>query len=82
MKPPPSAIVAAKEKAFDDLRSGFPRRPDPPAHHVRIEELHDAMATMPNLKNRVSLSNLVDIVCALNAKLDARATPAEESRHG
>lgn len=71
--PPPSKIMAERLQQFDDLRSQFPKRPDPPPHHVRIEELHDAMACCnPAFKGKVSLSNLIEIVQALNAKLDER----------
>ncbi len=71
----PSPIMAQRLQQFDDLRSLFPKRPDPPAHHVRIEELHEAMACCnPAFKGRVSLSDLVDICRSLNAKLDGRQT--------
>lgn len=81
---PPSPIAAQRIQQFDDLRSQFPARPAPPAHHVRIEELHDAMACCnPAFKGKVSLSNLVDICRALNAKLDERraAAAAETKDH-
>lgn len=73
--PPPSKIMAEKLHQFDDLRSLFPKRTEPPSHHVRIEELHDAMACCtPALKGRVSLATLMEILQAINGKLDSRAS--------
>lgn len=62
---------------FEDLRSLFPKAPPLPAHHIRIEELHDALACCnPAFKGKVSLANLIEICAALNAKLDERTTTA------
>ena len=71
--PPPSQIMTQRIQQFEDLRSLFPKVPPLPAHHIRLEELHDAMACCnPAFKGKVSFANLVDICAALNAKLDDR----------
>jgi len=77
---PPSAIRAEKERQWGGLRDLLPKAPDLPPHHVRIEELYEALGTCSlALKGRVSLSNLRDICTVLNARLDERRTTAAAS---